>query len=283
MYCSKCGKENNEDSNFCVHCGQKLTQSTNLSETPHHHKNVILQDANCIPCKGMISNGKILSSSGVGTINEIIIKSFWKDRVIRSKCSVLFDYNPNTKEAFNIREYPIGLGLGENNRIEIKGGSYKEGTYYIVGNGHGLRSETTDFIGLYNAKISVITAERAQQKLKSLAIGAVGTLATLGVGLVAGALHASKKYNTIEVETENGGFFIAQCRPQAYQTLYTAIKSNQNDINNFEAEEAYTKSPNCKNIEYFFPTTNTKEIAWNVVSYGFIGLIALSALSKCSQ
>lgn len=97
---------------------------------------------------------------------------------------------------------------------------------------------------------------------------AIGALAILGVGAVLGAMHASRKYNTIKAETENREFFIAQYRPQAYQALYIAIKSNQGSISNIEA---YTKSSNCKNIEAFLKSANLKETLWSVVTYSFWG------------
>lgn len=289
MFCTKCGKENEERNKFCFNCGCALNQTQSnhqdlriLQET-NNNLQTILQNPSHIPCKGMIKNGKVFSSTGIGAMSNIKIKSYWKEMKVIGKKQILFDYDPINKEAFNIREYPVAKGISENYRIDIKGGDFKSGIYYIIGDGSGLRSESTDFVGLYNAKISVVTAERAQQKLKSLAIGAVGSLATLGIGAVLGAMHASKKYNTIEVETESGKFFIAQCRPLAYQTLYSAIKSNQGVVSNFEAEKAFTKSPNCKKIETFSTGANLKEIVSNIVTYGLVGLLLLAVLKACAN
>lgn len=290
MFCTECGKECTATSNFCPACGKSLREPIRgntekvLKMSPRnsdiHNEARTLKD-DTVLCLGMLKRGVIRSSNGVAIIRGIAIKSFWKGLPIKTDGLIYFDYNSVTKEAFNLRRAPTSSGISENHRIEVKGGNFKEGTYYIVADGAGLISNSEKLIGLYNAKMSTISVDRAQQKLKSFAIGAVGTIATLGIGAVLGAMHASKKYNTIEIETENGDFFIAQCRPQAYQTLYTAIKENTNVISNKEFLELHKNNKKHKKIESFFSAANAKEGSYSAISYVVLGLVILTVLSKC--
>lgn len=292
MFCTNCGKENQDSNKFCFNCGLSLMEVISFKasctrepmSTDSELPLLTTQVEELPTCKGRYYNGQIQSSGGISTLNEIKITSFWKNKAIQDKSPIIFEYNPEKKEASNVRIIPIATGIGESSQIEVKGGSFKVGRYHIVGNGSALKNEHGDLIGLYNAQVSIISTERAQKKLKSVAIGAVGTLATLGVGAVLGAMHASKKYNTIEVETESGEFFIAQCRPKAYQNLYSAVKSNQNNcISNIELLESYYIPSESKNIESFFTSAKKKEGIVNLIYCVFWGVFILVVLSKCND
>lgn len=286
MFCTECGKENPVGSKFCAGCGSVLTIIQNLNISTIHtaltETETETDKSDIVVCNGYIKDNSVLCSAGLTTLKDIKIKSFWNNKPINSKCPIYFDYNPVTKEAYNVRKlfrYML-TGIGENNKIEVIGGNFKTGDYSIFADGAALKTIDDEFIGLYNAKISIVSVERAQNKLKSIAIGAVGSLATLGVGAVLGAMHASKKYNMIEVETEKGEFFIAKCRPQAYHTLYSAIKDNCNGVSNKEFEGMYKQKPQSKGIESFYREARSNSIILSIIVYGFIGIALLFFLFK---
>jgi len=264
MICIKCKHDNEYSSKFCSHCGESIqhsSPSTNLSS-----------QTDTVTCVGYYSNKKICTTAQ-SPLPTISINSYWRNLFIPNNTHVIFDYDPSIEIAYNVRIYPNHLVIEkEKNKITIKGGPVPEGNYFLTNQGLILRGETAS-ICLYGAKISLITEERAKHLMKSVALGAVGALATFGVGLVVGALHASKKYQLIEVRLSEVEFFIAECRPYAYQQLLTAVETGNQPIGQKDFLDSIKNGQKVDDISKYFLDVKRRETIAMFTVWGVIALV----------
>jgi hypothetical protein len=279
MFCTECGKENQEQNKFCFDCGNTLSREK-IEEIVEA---IIPTGTNNLPtCKGVYEQGTIKSSGGISKIQGIKLISFYKNLPMPYKSEILFEYEHLKNEAYNIRPLPLKVtSLKDIGSIEVKGGHYKEGKYSITGNGLALSNDKTEeLITLYGCKIETITQERARKKLKSLAVGAVGALATLGVGVVVGLMHASKKYILAEITLSDGNMVIAEMRPQAYEKILLTSKKEYPSITQEEFLKSIERDKDTKNIEDYFTGAKVTQNINMFITYAVVGLIILAILKN---
>jgi len=278
MICVKCKHDNEYSSKFCSHCGSEITSTGDIIKQINSSPS-IENNSESVNCLGRYKNGYICSSGGASELKQITINSFWKNIKPNNNDSVFFSYSPENKIATNVRAKPIFADPTQNYRIEVKGGVIPTGRYIISTNNTSLQNKkSTEVYSLYGSTINITTEERAREKLKSVVIGAVGAIATLGIGLVVGALHASKKFLLIEVTLSNGDFFIAECRPDVYQKMLLTTKYKV-EISQEEYIDSITAKNNTKNIEEFYKGAKNKELIFNVGA-GLFLLIVLLAIAN---
>jgi hypothetical protein len=283
VICIQCKHDNKDSSKFCGQCGSKIITTDDMlrqiNSTPsikqckENLPPALGEDINCL---GRYKNGYICSSGGASELKQITINSYWKGIKPNNNENVLFSYSPKNKTATNVRAKPIFADPTQNYRVEVKGGVIPTGRYIISTNNVSLQNKKSSKIySLYGSTINITTEERAREKLKSVVIGAVGAIATLGVGLVVGILHASKKFLLIEVTLSNGDFFIAECRPDVYQKMLLTTKYEM-EISQEDYIDSITAKSNTKNIEEFYDKAKNKELIFNVVGGLFLLLILLA-------
>ena len=264
MECKKCNSDNNDSSKFCNQCGELIQHSSSSTNPPNQSDRVT--------CVGYYSNKKICTTAQ-SPLPTISINSYWRNLFIPNNTHVIFDYDPSIEIAYNVRIYPNHLVIEkEKNKVTVKGGTVPEGNYFLTNQGLILRGET-ESVCLYGAKISLITEERAKHLMKSVALGAVGALATFGVGLVVGALHASKKYQLIEVRLSEAEFFIAECRPDAYQQLLTAVVTGNQSIGQKDFLDSIKNGQKIDDISKYFLDVKRKETIAMLTFWVVIALV----------
>jgi len=265
--CLQCNSINGGSYKFCTSCGtaRGVTELSKTRETIDTNETI-----DTVTCTGYYSNNKICTTDQT-PLPTISINSYWRYISIPNNTHVIFEYEPSTEIAYNVRIYPNTLEVEkEKNKITVKGGTVPEGDYCLTNQGLILRGEA-ESICLYGAKISLITEERAKHLMKSVALGAVGALATFGIGLVVGALHASKKYQLIEVRFSEAEFFIAECRPDAYQQLLTAVLTGNQVIGKKDFLDSIKNGQKVDDISKYFHSIKRKKdiekyVIWAIVT-----------------
>ena len=278
--------ESNQEKKFDNEIKSSYAVSDKLNETHQPDQ------TDMVTCIGYYSNKKICTTEDSPLVTNlidsywrslsiptIIIDSYWRNLTIPNNTYIIFEYDPSTEIAYNVRIYPNSLEIIKSeNKVVVKGGTLQEGDYYLTNQGLILKGKT-EIACLYGSKISLITEERAKHLMKSVALGAAGALATFGVGVVVGILHASKKYQLIEVRFSETEFFIAECRPDAYQQLLTATIADNPVIKQNDFLDSIKNGQEVDDIiKYFASVKKDKKIAkyagWSIlVIMLFIGII----------
>lgn len=278
MKCKSCKTINSSESKFCSECGEKLNQSVGTTYIGYLNSNgKLCENKNNIPLTGYRGYGV---KKGFSAIQD---------------SKVLFELVDS--KIVNLRTLPcpkFKLGIC---KFDVKGGDCTAGEYVLSADGSCLvelglsvssENYKAGFMPLGGASVEVITEERAKEKLKSAVYGAVGALATLGVGLVVGVMHASKKFYLLEVRHENGSSIILECRPDAYQALLLAVKNTKVDV--VEQMESYCLD-GAKDSELLLPSSEVSFLDSKIspknrtqlLNWGCIGLFVLVMVSCISK
>jgi hypothetical protein len=292
IVCNSCYSKNEDKVKLCNYCGASLSKkhespkSTNTTEkkTTYQLNNIteheidslstnLSNQTDTVTCLGYYSNKGICTTS-TSPLSTISINSYWRSFSIPNNTHIIFDYEPIKKVAYNIRIYPAPVNQTKKNKLEVKGGTVPTGDYYLTNKGLILRGET-ESVCLYGAKISLITEERAKHLITSVALGVVGTLATFGVGLVVGALHASKKYQLVEIRFSESEFLIVECRPSAYEQLLTAEVTGNKAIAQRDFLDSIKNGKNTNDIAKYFSSVQEKEKITMFASWAVIALVLL--------
>ncbi|MDF0536010.1 hypothetical protein PY479_17240 [Shewanella sp. A32] len=214
MICGACKAENDHNSMFCSNCGSALLPVKNgvVTYRGYLNQNQVLCEFN--------THLPLRKFKGISRLTGA--------QVVKGS-EVLFEIDDD--DIVNLRSVPEPAPSLET--FDIRGGDYPTGEYVMSEDGACLISTKGQkiYAFLAGAKVEKITEERAQEKLKSVMIGSVAAIATLGVGLAVGAMHAAKKFYLLEVTLVSGKFFIVKCRPKSYEKLLlSAHKSAPLDI-----------------------------------------------------
>ena len=265
MSCVKCASAVDATCKYCPQCGQ-IVSICNSKET----------------YLGYMNASKHLCDDKKRPLNQFKSYSVKDGFSALAKTEVLFEVE--NYAVINLRSLP-SINYSSTT-FDVKGGSVKPGQYTLSTDKSclvNIANPKQSWIALAGSSVEIITEERAKEKLKSAAYGAVGALATLGIGLVVGLLHASKKFYLVELISEDGNSIVLECRPNSYQELLLAIKNiklsksqqdlSLNTINSVSSEIFYNK--NAFGRKYWFERINfdtrTKEHLKN-------GLIATSVV-----
>lgn len=201
-------------------------------------------DMNQVTAKGIYSSGYVKHDSYF--INETIkAETTWKNSSIPDNSQVLFEFDPQTEIALNVRQIPT---YEYNFEVNVKAGNIVLGKYLLSDNGQVLRSSEGQLLPLLNSNLSVLTEERAKEKLKSFAIGGTLALFSLGVGAIAGIAHAAKKFLLVEVTTDGDEHFIVEMRPKHYELILTAKASFSEPVPSEEYRDSLIGLEKAKTI-----------------------------------
>ncbi|ACK48854.1 hypothetical protein Sbal223_4394 (plasmid) [Shewanella baltica OS223] len=215
MKCIECKFDNLTTGKFCSNCGQPLaildgSTSTKIPPTYVGYLN---------------ARGELCDSSGHNPLIPFSSISNLNGAIVEKNTDVLFEVVDGC--AVGLRSIPSFTTAKLNfDSFEVKGGDYPTGEYSIIGEYASLMSANSPrkFIFIAGAKVEKITEERALDKLKSVMYGSVAAIATLGVGVAVGLMHAAKKYYLLEITLPNGKFLIVQCRPAGYEKIILTAK-----------------------------------------------------------
>lgn len=205
MICEKCSVNNAGDSKFCRNCGCAIV----------HDENNLTTYIGYLNTDGILCELK--THLPLRKFKAIENSKYFK---VALDSEVLFEIDDDV--VINLRSLPALAPSFET--FDVRGGDYPADDYSMSDDQICLIS-TKDrkvYVFLAGAKIEKITEERAQEKFKSVMIGSVGAIATLGVGLAVGVMHAAKKFYLLEVTLTNGKFLILKCRPKGYEQLLLA-------------------------------------------------------------
>lgn len=239
MRCSECQLDNLTAGKFCSNCGQPLEMisqhiSTKTSKTYIGYLN---------------ANGELCDKSGHNPLMPFDSISNLSGAIVENNTEVLFEVVDRC--AVGLRSIPSYTNAKLNfDEFEVKGGDYPTGKYSILEKYSSLISNESpnNFIFIAGAKVEKITEERAQEKLKSVMYGSVAAIATLGVGVAIGLMHAAKKFYLLEITLTNGKFLIVQCRPSGYEKLI--LSSKVKPLINANIDEIYDINNAIEPIEF---------------------------------